>query len=177
MKKMKKIVFCVISTIMLAACTSTYKYDFNNPSDKPLEMGKRIAVTGCDDGVYKAKSEVYEGSGMTVVKAVQSNLIPFSDNVVVVESARAITDFSAEEAAKYDYIVVPFIINWEDHATAWNGIPAKDSVSIKVYGADKTLLKSVVFDGKSESMTLGSTDPADLLDEPLETFFKSAFGK
>ena len=101
--------------------------------------------------------------------------MPFSE--IVENVADDLMEVTLEEAAKYDYIVVPFIINWEDHATVWNGIPAKDSVSIKVYGADKTLLKSVVFDGKSESMTIGSTDPADLLDEPLETFFKSAFGK
>lgn len=84
-------------------------------------------------------------------------------------------DFSDTESLEYDYIVIPEILHWEDRATAWSGLPDKIEVSVEIYDNTKKLLKSAILSGKSASMTLGSTDPGELLEEPLANFFKSVF--
>ena len=97
--------------------------------------------------------------------------------MIVLKNTETLKDFTDEEIKKYDYIVIPEILHWEDRATAWTGLPAKVRVSIEIYDSKRNLLKSAVLSGESTSVTLGSTDPSDLLEEPLSTFFESVFEK
>ena len=171
--KVKKIIFLFIIALSFVSCTSTYKYDFNNPSNETLEKNKEIAVSVSEDGSYG--SDIYNGSGRTLSKTIRQQLKEYSSNVVVLKNNETLNDFTDEEIKNYDYIVIPEILHWEDRATAWSGIPDKIEVSIEIYDSKRNLLKSAILSGKSASMTLGSTDPSELLEEPLSTFFKSVF--
>ena len=185
---MKKIIFLFIIALSFVSCTSTYKYDFNNPSNETLEKNKEIAVSVSEDGSYG--SDIYNGSGRTLSNTIRQQLKKYSSNVVILknnetlkdfmeyvddETGETLKDFTDEEIKNYDYIVIPEILHWEDRATAWSGLPDKIEVSIEMYDYKRNLLKSAILSGKSASMTLGSTDPSELLEEPLSTFFKSVF--
>ena len=171
--KMKKIIFLISISLLFISCTSTYKYDFNNPSNKALEKNKEIAVSVSDDGSYG--SNIYNGSGRTLSNSIKQQVKKYSSNVIVLKNNETLKDFTDEEIKKYDYIIIPEILHWEDRATAWSGLPDKVEVSIEIYDSNRELLKSAILSGKSASMTLGSTDPSELLEEPLATFFKSVF--
>lgn len=170
---MKKIIILVAVALLFISCSSTYKYDFNNPSNEILEKNKEIAVSVSEDGSYG--SDVYNGSGRTLSNTIRQELKKYSSNVVVLKNNETLKDFTDEEIQKYDYIVIPEILHWEDRATAWSGLPDKIEISIEIYDSKRTLLKSAILSGKSASMTLSSTDPSELLEEPLSTFFKSIF--
>ena len=172
-KIMKKIIFLFFITLLFISCTSTYKYDINNPSKEILEKNKEIAVSVSEDGSYG--SDIYNGSGRTLSNTIRQQLKKYSSNVVILKNNETLKDFTDEEIKNYDYIVIPEILHWEDRATAWSGLPDKIEVSIEIYDSKRNLLKSAILSGKSASMTLGSTDPSELLEEPLSTFFKSVF--
>ena len=59
--KMKKITILAFMALLFISCTSTYKYDFNNPSNEILEKNKEIAVSVSEDSFYG--SDIYNGSG------------------------------------------------------------------------------------------------------------------
>lgn len=69
------------------------------------------------------------------------------------------------------------ILHWEDRATAWSGLPDRIEIYIAVYDSNRNMLKSALLTGKSTSFTLGSTDPSELLEEPINKFFKEIFAE
>ena len=168
---MRKFLFILVA-VVFCGCTSTYKYDLddNTPS---LEQNKSIAIAVSDDGSYG--SDVYTGSGRTLSNEIKLALKPYANRATILRNMSVLDDFSDEEIEKYDYIVIPEIIHWEDRATAWSGIPDKVEISVEIYNSQRELLKSAILQGKSASMTLSTNDPSELLKKPLEIFFKSAF--
>ena len=149
-------------------CTSTYEYQTNNPTTTKLEKNKIVAIATSEDGFYG--SDIYEGSGKILSMVVRQQIKIYSSKVTILENKIKIEDFSEKEIEEYDYIVIPEILHWEDRATAWSGLPARISFSIQIYNNKKELLKSTILSGKSASMTLGSTDPGELIEEPLKVF-------
>ena len=172
---MKKIFIIFFTALLFISCQSTYKYDINNPSRVPLEKEKAMAIAVSEDGSYG--SDIYNGSGRVLANAIRQQLKRYTSNAIILKNNETLKDFSETEILEYDYIVIPEILHWEDRATAWSGLPDKIEVSIEIYDNQRKLLKSAILSGKSASMTLGSTDPGELLEEPLANFFKSVFEK
>lgn len=172
---MKKICILFLTTLIFLSCQSTYKYDINNPSRGPLEKEKSMAISVCEDGSYGSDS--YNGSGRVLSNAIRQELKKYTSNAIILKNNESLKDFSDSEILEYDYIVITEILHWEDRATFWSGLPDKIEVSVEIYDNQRQLLKSAILYGKSASLTLGSTDPSELLEEPLENFFKSVFEK
>lgn len=172
---MKKILITFFTVFLFTGCQSTYKYDINNPSKNALEKEKAMAIAVSEDGFYG--SDIYNGSGRALSNAIRQHLKKYTSNAIILKKNETLKDFSDSEILEYDYIVIPEILHWEDRATAWSGLPDKIEVSVEIYDNKRNLLKSAILSGKSASMTLGSTDPVELLEEPLSTFFKSVFEK
>lgn len=172
---MKKILITLFTTLLFIGCQSTYKYDINNPYKGALEKEKAMAIAVSEDGSYG--SDIYNGSGRVLSNAIRQQLKRYTSNAIILKNNETLKDFSDEEILEYDYIIIPEILHWEDRATAWSGLPDKIEVSVEIYDNKRKLLKSAILSGKSASMTLGSTDPGELLEEPLATFFKSVFAK
>lgn len=172
---MKKILFGILLVIIFVSCTSTYKYDFNNPSEEILEINKNIAITVSEDGAYG--NDVYTGSGRKVSNTIRIELKKYTTNIEILKDKVSLKDLSDQESYGYDYIIVPEIIHWEDRATAWSGIPDKVEISIEIFDENRNLLKSAILSGKSSTMTLSANDPSELLEKPIEEFLKSVFEK
>lgn len=169
---MTKYLLAFLSVVFFIGCTSTYKYDFDENTDT-LEKDKNIAISVSDDGYYG--SDVYAGSGRTLSNEIKLALKPYASRAIILRNTTTLDDFSNEEIEKYDYIIIPEIIHWEDRATAWSGIPDKVEISIEIYDSKRELLKSATIQGKSSSVTLSTNDPSELLKKPLEAFFKNTF--
>ena len=172
---MKKLFCLLIAAVLFISCSSTYKYDYDNPIDDVLEQNTDIAITVSEDGFYG--DDIYTGSGKILSNVVKQELKPYTAKATVLKNKESLDEITNEELEKYDYIVIPEILHWEDRATAWSGRPDKVKVSIEIYNSKKELLKSAVLEGKSASMTLASNDPSELLEKPLSIFFKSVFVK
>ena len=92
---MKKSIIPFVASLFFIACSSTYKYDFNNPSNEMLEKNKEIAVSVSKDGHYD--SEVYTGSGQILSDTVRQELKKYSSNVIILKNTETLKDFTDEE--------------------------------------------------------------------------------
>jgi hypothetical protein len=96
-----------------------------------LEPSKSVYISISRDGRYGQIN--YQGSG---ANASQIILMAFSKNSNSAETARQYQSFdNALTYAKennYGYLVFPTILEWEDRATEWSGIPDKASIKIAI---------------------------------------------
>lgn len=111
---------------------------------------------------------------MYVSRNIKNNIEKYATKTKIIKK-ESIDDLTSEELESFDYIFVPRIIHWEDRATAWSALPDKIEILIEVYDSNKNLLISSSFSGESKSMTLGTTDPTELVDEPVKEFILSIF--
>lgn len=76
----------------------------------------------------------------------------------------------------FDYLIFPPILEWEDRATEWSGIPDKASIKISIIkvSTSKTI-DSAIIKGKSGVATFGGDHPQDLLVKPVDDYVNSLF--
>ena len=82
--------------MLFISCTSTYKYDFNNPSNEILEKNKEIAVSVSEDGFYG--SDIYNGSGRTLSNTIRQQLKKYSSNIVITKDKETLKEKATELA-------------------------------------------------------------------------------
>lgn len=74
------------------------------------------------------------------------------------------------------YVRQPVILNWEDRATEWSGIPDKITLKLAVYEVQSgKLITSTVTSASSKWATFGGDHPQDLLPEPMKRFVTPLF--
>jgi Domain of unknown function (DUF4823) len=170
-----RLVSIVLLMSLLSACTDTHQL-LRSGHDKPkLEKSKIVYISVPKDGRYG--QTVYSGSGPNTTQIVH---MAFSQYVKRVESGHEYQTFeeALNAARKHGaaYLVVPTILEWEDRATEWSGIP--DKVSIRISIADtgnSETIDSVVIKGKSGLATFGGDHPQDLLPQPVGEYVMSLF--
>ncbi len=74
------------------------------------------------------------------------------------------------------YLAVPTILEWEDRATEWSGIPDKASIKLSIIDLEtNSTLDSVIIKGKSGIATFGGDHPQDLLPKPTYEYVASLY--
>jgi hypothetical protein len=116
----------------LSGCTAdSYQLLRTGNVSIKLEPSKSVYISISRDGRYGQIN--YQGSG---ANASQIILMAFSKNSNSAETARQYQSFdNALTYAKennYGYLVFPTILEWEDRATVWSGIPDKASIKIAI---------------------------------------------
>jgi hypothetical protein len=168
-------IFIIFAISVLSSCADTTQLTKSGNESFKLATDNRIFVSVPSDGKYGNKT--YHGSGANVSQIIVSS---FSNYAPDIESGHK---FQTHEQAlayskknKYEFLILPTILEWEDRATEWSSIP--DRVSIKVaiihVGSGRTM-GSVIIKGKSGLATLGGDHPQDLLPEPIEEYAKSMY--
>ena len=127
------------------------------------------------DGKYGQTN--YQGSGANTSQIILMAFLKFSNSV---ETGREYQSFEAAlnyaKKNKYSYLAFPTILEWEDRATEWSGIPDKASIKIAIINvATGKTLDSVIIKGKSGIATFGGDHPQDLLQKPVETYISTLF--
>lgn len=154
----------------LAGCADSHQLLRTEGATIKLDRAKSIYVSIPRDGKYGRRN--YQGSG---VNASQIILMAFSKYAENVETGHRYQSFDNALAYakenKYGYLVFPTILEWEDRATEWSGIPDKASIKIAIIDTEtgKTL-DSVIIKGKSGLSTFGGDHPQDLLPKPVEEY-------
>lgn len=137
-----------------------------NPTDA-------VYVALSQDGQYG--SHYYAGSGKMVSETIKGELFTTLNNVVIAkepEDYNTALDFASSR--KFDYLVYPTILHWEDRATEWSA--KADKVKVKMVVVDVksgSVAKSGIIEGKSGLATFGGDKPQDLLPEPTKEFLSS----
>lgn len=172
MTKLKWLLLAAAS--IMVGCADSHSLNVTNAdSNVKLNPNNAVYVALPQDGQYG--KHYYSGSGRMVSQTIKGELITTLNNVVIAqrpEDYQSSLDFAA--ARKFDYLVYPTILHWEDRATEWSA--KADRVKVKMAVVDvKTgkLVKSGIIEGKSGLATFGGDRPQDLLPEPTKAFLSS----
>lgn len=161
--------------MFFVACSDTHNIKRADETPVVLDSSATAYVSVPADGRYQAT--VYPDSGrMTafeVTRAFSPHLVKTTQGPAYESQERAL---AKARDGNYRYLIQPEILNWEDRATAWSMLPDQVRVKISVIDvATGEVLDSAVIEGKSTSVTLETTRPQALLEEPLTSYAKSLF--
>ena len=157
-----------VVALFMQACTNTYKMEVLPIADaaeatKPpfLKVGDKVSVARPQDGQYGGKS--YQGSGTMVQLAVIGCLKQRG-----VEAHAEVLPEGGDPATKPRcWSVKTSIMEWEDRATEWSGLPDRIRIELQTVGPDGTLRDSTVVSGSSKWATFGGDHPQDMLTPAL----------
>ncbi len=170
-----RLVLVVLLVSFLSACADSHQLLRTNREAQKLDRNKVVYVSVPKDGRYGQIN--YAGSGQNTTQIV---LMAFSQYSRRVETGHEYQTFeqALDSARKQSagYLVMPTILEWEDRATEWSGIPDKSSIKISVIDtASGTSIDSVIIRCKSGLATFGGDHPQDLLPKPVGEYVKSLF--
>ena len=150
-------------------------YNLSTSKDIPsgLLSDKDVLVLTPADGISDGSIEA--GSGSKLATKVYYYLNTKDCEVTLDEDHKSIKKIDESELQKYDYVIVPAIVSWEDNATAWSGKPDRIQFTIEIYDKDKKKVASGSIDSKSTNATFTENDPSELIDKPLLEFINKLF--
>jgi len=159
----------------LTGCADSHQLIRTGNASIKLEPSKSVCISIPRDGKYGQIN--YLGSGVNASKII---LMAFSKYSNSAETGHQYQSFeNALAYAKennYGYLVFPTILEWEDRATEWSGIPDKASIKIAIINAETgNTIDSAIIKGKSGLATFGGDHPQDLLPKPVEEYVGTLF--
>ncbi|MDT8404538.1 DUF4823 domain-containing protein [Sulfuriflexus sp.] len=170
-----RLVLFFVMAVLLSSCADNHQLMRMGGNLPKLDQGGVVYVSVPGDGRYG--QTIYYGSGQNTAQIV---VLAFSQHLKRVESGHEYQDFNASlgVARKIGamYLVAPTILEWEDRATEWSGIPDKASIKLTVTDVSTgATLDSVILKGKSGLATFGGDHPQDLLPRPVGEYVNSLY--
>jgi hypothetical protein len=162
-----KFFLVALMLLLLSACADSHQLMRMGGDRTKLDPSGLVYVSVPRDGQYGQTT--YYGSGQNTAQIVVTAISQYAKRV---EGGHGYQEFDtaldSAEKLNAQYLVVPTILEWEDRATEWSGIPDKASVKLIVVDiATGTTLDSVLIKGKSGLATFGGDHPQDLLPKPV----------
>jgi hypothetical protein len=170
-----RLVLIVLLVALLSACADSHQLLRTGRDAPKLEPSRNIYVSVPKDGRY-GETE-YSGSGQNTAQIVFMAFSQYANRVEVGHDYQTLDEaLNAARKLGAFYLVSPAILEWEDRATEWSGIPDKASIKISVIDIGSVAtIDSVVIKGKSGLATFGGDHPQDLLPKPVGEYVKSLF--
>jgi len=173
---MRITIILLVTALLTVGCADSHQLIRNNTNSvSKLTPNDSFYIAVSRDGVYGAK--IYQGSGLSSSQVLHSALSKHARNV---QSGQSFLPF--EESLKYardnnyKYLVYPTILEWEDRATEWSGIPDRVELKIEfIQTATGRIVESGIVKGKSGLGTFGGDHPQDLLPIPINEFVSILF--
>lgn len=161
--------------VFLTGCADSHQLLRTGSASVKLDVSKSVYISIPRDGKYGHIN--YQGSG---VNASQIILMAFSKHSNVVETGHQYQSYENALAYalknKFDYLVYPTILEWEDRATEWSAIPDKASIKIAIINCETgNTVDSAIIKGKSGLATFGGDHPQDLLPKPVGEYIDALF--
>jgi hypothetical protein len=160
----------------VSGCQSTYSE--KNLSDQPVPLLRntsRIYVAIPFDASFKQK--VAQHSGKQTAEALVTAFTRNTKSVSMSKYPESLSE-ALESARKYnaEYLIYPVLLKWEDRATEWSG--RRDRLQVRIDTIDlsnSAVVFSKMVEATGKWMTEGGDSPADLLQEPADSYVNSLF--
>lgn len=164
----------LVLVVCACGCSSRYKYMTTQEAKTKLIEGEGVFISMPQNGFYGMT--IYEKSGAMTARAVEAELMNYTDTVKVSTSCEGKECFDQIEKKTYKYYFEPKIVQWEERATEWSGLPDRITVALTVYDTkNEEKIFSQQFSGASKWLTFGGDHPQDLLHVPIEKRLKSLY--
>ncbi len=165
----------LLISLFITSCADSHQILRTSNNEIKLNPSSSAYISIPKDGRYG--QTIYTGSGATVSQVI---LLEFSKHLTQVETGHEYQTYKEAikhaKENKFDYLIFPSVLAWEDRATEWSGIPDKATIKISIIKttASKTL-DSVIIKGTSGLGTFGGDHPQDLLPKPVSDYVKKLF--
>ena len=171
---MRYLIILVIVAV-LSGCADSHQLLRTGSMSVTLERSKTVYVSIPRDGKYGEIN--YQGSGINVSQIIMMAISRYSETVETGHQYQSFENALAyAKKNKYGYLVFPTILEWEDRATEWSGIPDKASIKIAIIAtATGKTIDSAIIKGKSGLATFGGDHPQDLLPKPVDEYVSALF--
>ena len=166
----------LLLAIALTGCVSKYRLDSYAAPTSRIDRSASFYVPLPADGRYSATT--YAGSGTATAQAVSNALLVHVKNVVIGTTAGEDLESAIEQAKQKNltHVIRTTILNWEDRATQWSGIPDKITLKFDIYETQSGKeISSSMASASSKWATFGGDHPQDLLPEPAKRFVDPLF--
>ena len=172
-----RFIACAVTFLLVvvaSGCTASYQQKTVILPSTKLARGHSVVIATPANGFYE--SEEYEASGKMTAAATKAAFARFTSIARVSPDCADYACLKSAGGYDYGYAIIPEILNWEERATEWSGLPDKIEIKISVYDwkTDKELASTVV-SGKSKWATFGGDHPQDLLDDPLNQYVETLY--
>lgn len=167
---MHRIILSIIAALALAGCASKYKSVAYEAPKAKLVAQAGFYVMQPPNGQYNAHT--YPDSGYATARAVVQALAPHTNKFLQATSVEDLDSaISKAKQGNLRYVFQTTILNWEDRATEWSGIPDKISLSFVIYDVQTgEKVASAISNASSKWATFGGDHPQDLLPIPTKKF-------
>ncbi|MDY0870880.1 DUF4823 domain-containing protein [Dongia rigui] len=162
--------------ISLTGCVSKYRLDSYEAPVSRLGKQSTFYVALPADGQYSGTT--YPQSGAATAQVISSTLQVHVDKVVIGTTPAEDLTAALKQAQQrgLSHVFLATILNWEERATEWSGIPDKITLKMAVYDAQTgKVVSSTVSSASSKWGTFGGDHPQDLLPEPIKRFVDPLF--
>lgn len=168
-------IILILFSILVTSCADSTQILRTSTKIIHLKPTSTAYISIPKDGRYGNNN--YYGSGAT---ASQILLLSFSKHLTQVETGNEYQSYKEAlnyaKENKFEYLIFPLILEWEDRATEWSGIPDKVSIKISIINiATSKTLDSVIINGTSGLSTFGGDHPQDLLKKPIDDYVSKLF--
>ncbi|MFM4826940.1 DUF4823 domain-containing protein [Aeromonas bivalvium] len=170
----KRIFLLPVVLSAMVGCADSHSLNVTKvDSNVQLFPSNAVYIALSQDGQYG--NHYYAGSGKMVSETIKGELVTTLNNVVIAKEPEDYnTALNLASSRKFDYLVYPTVLHWEDRATEWSA--KADKVKVKIVVVDVksgSVVKSGIIEGKSGLATFGGDKPQDLLPEPTKEFLSS----
>ncbi|MBC2713537.1 MAG: DUF4823 domain-containing protein [Desulfosarcina sp.] len=172
-----KYFFMLIISLAICNCapTSDVSHIKNNGNDVQMNTNATAYISLPED--RSSNGHLYAGSGREVAVEIEFIFSKYLNQVVVGNSVETFDEglLSAKNFG-YIYFIHPQLIQWEDYATQWSGIPDKLTLKVTIVSVESgAIIDKLLIDGKGPIVTLSGGHPLDISKKSLEEWVKSLF--
>ena len=171
---MKSILLLFVVAIFGSGCAHTYNATSVSRTS-PLKTNATALVALPEDGRFE--KNVYSGSGRKAGLEVSAAFAKHLSRVdMASETGTLVQNLEFARNGKFDYLVIPQVIHWEDRATEWSG--RQDKIEIEIRTVDSKTGETLTLGqvkGTSKWATFGGDVPEDLLAKPLGVYIAWLF--
>lgn len=173
---MKK--FVIIVFFVLIGCAPKYSVVQgidNKNANTPLPKDSSAYISVPED--FTSGEHLYVGSGREVAANIELLFSKNLNSVVIGLRAESCQQgLASAKANGYDYYICPQLLQWDDYATDWSGIP--DRLKLKVYimsTEPEEIIDKILIDGIGRVVTFEKETPMVIAKEPMENWVNSLF--
>jgi len=164
-----------VCSLFLAGCTAKYHQEVIDQNTMKLKTGKGVFISVPRDGFYGPQR--YPNSGEMTAQAIKEAFARYTHTIEVSSECQGEGCLDGISSENYTYYVCPDILHWEERATEWSCLPDQIRVKIVIYAVDdRSVISSVILQGKSKTVSLGGDHPQDLLPEPISQYLSTLYG-
>lgn len=174
---MSRYTLLILLTLIIVGCADSHQLVRSNPTSsyQKFSSSDSFFISVPQNGIYGEKT--YQSSGVMTTQILMSSFVKRVQEVKTAKSYQTFEDsLLAAKEANTKYLIYPTILEWEDRATEWSGIPDRVSIKVEIINvANGQTVESAIVNGKSGLATFGGDHPQDLLPKPIDEFVGTFF--